>query len=153
MRLYKLAVLSVLASGCLSANESTIPLNEIALMDRQSLIEIFKESPTVEIEVNLTFNEIGSDKEDLLKKITAKPLPNFEGLTFSVSNKQQYLSKKNNLISTQPICKAGLVSAGKTVYKKSKTSALELIHSCGTSGCGYDFKLHLLPAKEVCKVL
>lgn len=37
-------------------------------MDRQSLIEIFKESPTVEIEVNLTFNEIGSDKEDLLKK-------------------------------------------------------------------------------------
>lgn len=143
----------MLASGCFAANDLAIPLDNLAEQDRNSLMETFKNSPTVEVEVNISFIEIGSDKENLLKRATAKPLPSFEGFTFSVPNRQQYLSQRSNILSRQPICKIGLVSTGKAVYKKSEISSLELIHSCGTSGCGYEFKYHILPAEEVCKVV
>ena len=143
----------MLAFGCYAANDLAIPLDNLAKQDRNSLMETFKNSPTIEVEVNLSFIEIGSDKEHLLKRVTAKPLPNFEGFTFSVPNKQQYLSQRSNILSTQPICKIGLVSAGKAVYKIFEISSLELIHSCGTNGCGYEFNYHTLPAEEVCKVV
>ncbi len=152
-KIIKFISLCVLSGSIFPSVAEKYKLEELLNADQAKLNSYFAGHEYLDVELNLRLTEIGNDKTININKLKAKQLSEKNGFSIEVSAGPYYLQMPNQVFEGEPICQAGMVSAGATVYSLENGGALEFIHSCGSAGCGYTFNYYMRPVAEICGVL